>query len=104
MSRLDPSVEITDDIRRTDVYRRLLAYLADPSNTAIEYEIRQDEALRADLAAYRAYGVSELGWVLLLVCDIDDALSGLPVGYSVRLPPLSVLHQVIREVRDGIRV
>lgn len=104
MSRLVPSIEITDDIRRTEVYRRLLSYLADPANAAIEYEIGQDEALRADLAAHRAYGTAELAWLLLLVCDIDDALAGLPVGYSVRLPPLSVVHQVIREVRDGIRV
>lgn len=104
MSRLDPSVEIADDIMRAEVYRRLLDYLADPSNAVIAYEIRQDEALRADLAAYRAYGAPELAWAMLLVCDIDDSLSGLPVGFSVRLPPLSVLHQVIREVRDGIRI
>lgn len=104
MSRLNPSIEIADDIMRSDVYRRLLSYLADPSNPAIEYEVRQDESLRADLAAYRAYGTAELAWCLLLVCDIDDSLAGLPVGFSLRLPPLSVVHQVIREVRDGIRI
>ncbi len=101
MNRLSPVELVADDVHRLEVYRRLLAYLQDQTASAVSHEVKHDEATRTDLAAYRAYGFGDLGWVFLLVCEMDDHLAGLPVGYSLRLPPLSVIQRVMREVMDA---
>lgn len=101
MSRLTPTEMIPDDIRRTELYRRVLGYLADNTNEAKAYEIRADEKYRTDLCSYRIYGTIDLQWVVMLACDMDDSLAGLPVGYTIKVPPIGFLQRLIREVRDG---
>ncbi len=101
MSRLNPVDMIPDDMRRTELYRRILAYLSDNTNDVKSYEVRADEQRRVDLCSYRIYGTIDLQWVIMLVCEMDDSLAGLPVGFTIKVPPIGYLQRLIREVRDG---
>lgn len=91
---------IKDDCVRTELYKRIINYIADASNSSnlILYEIKTDERHRPDLVSYRAYGLSDMGWLVTLVSGLDDPLDALPVGFDIALPPVSFVRSAIREV------
>ena len=100
LSRLSP-LNIEDDILRSYLFAAVLDYVEDESNREIlEYEIRQDEAYRRDLAAYRVYGSAELRWVFSVVADVEDEADPLPVGTVLRLPPAAWLRETIRHFAE----
>jgi hypothetical protein len=100
VSRLS-DLSIEDDIRRVQLYRQILAFIRDNPGECRRYEVKADEEFRVDLASQRIYGTPELEWLVLLVCNMDDLLAGLPVGFSVLFPPLATVRQMIRAVKDG---
>lgn len=100
MSRLS-DLSIPDDIKRVELYRQLLQYMANNPDDVLSVEVKQDERYRVDLLSQRAYRTPELDWLVMLCCAMDDSLAGLPVGYTIMLPPLSEVRRLIREVRDA---
>lgn len=100
VSRLsDLSVE--DDIKRVRLYQQILNFIRDNPGDCRSYEVKADEEFRVDLASNRIYGTQELDWLVLLICNMDDMLAGLPVGFSILLPPLATVRRLIRAVKDG---
>lgn len=99
-SRLS-DLSVADDIKRVALYKAIQAYIRDNPDELFQREVKSDEEYRVDLCSYRAYRTAELGWLIMLVCNMDDSLSGLPVGYVISLPPLPVVRSLIREVRDA---
>lgn len=101
LSRLS-ALRIEDDILRSYLFAAVLEYVADESNDEIvEYEIRQDEIYRRDLAAYRVYGNPDLRWVFSVVTDVEDESDPLPEGAVLRLPPAAWLREQIRHFTEG---
>lgn len=101
LSRLS-SLNIEDDILRSYLFAEVLAYSADVTSPEIlEYEIRQDEVYRRDLAAYRVYGNADLRWVFSVVADVEDEADPLPEGVVLRLPTAAWLRETIRHFADG---
>ena len=100
LSRLS-ALLVGDDILRSYLFAAVLEYVADESNSEIlEYEIRQDEMYRRDLAAYRVYGSSDLRWVFSVVADIEDEAEPLPEGVVLRLPPAAWLREQSRHIAE----
>lgn len=95
-------MSIDDDVIRSELYKRILAYLDNISNMGniAIYEIKPDEEQRSDLVSFRHYGDSALSWLIMLVAGLDDSCENLPVGYEIELPPLSVVRRMIREVKE----
>lgn len=102
LSRLSP-LNVADDILRSYLFAAVLAHVNDGSQDEIlEYEVRQDEAYRRDLAAGRVYGNADLRWVFSVVADVEDEAEPLPVGVVLRLPTASWLRETIRHfAEDG---
>lgn len=95
---LDTSIE--DVIVRVELYRQLLAYLADSTNEVLLHEVVEDEQYAPYLLSNRVYDTQDLGWVVMQVAGLTDEFEPLPVSYSLRLPPLPVVRSLIREVKD----
>lgn len=101
LSRLS-ELNVEDDILRAYLFSAVLAHVADGTNDELlEYEIRQDEAFRRDLAAYRVYGNADLRWVFSVVADVEDEADPLPVGTVLLLPTAAWLRETIRHFADG---
>jgi len=100
VSRLSDE-SIVDPLLRPLLYRKLLAYVGDSTNTLVEYEIKEDEETNPELLAYRLYGDGNLRWIVGVMTNLPDEFMPLPVGYTVNFPPLSVIARTIREVRES---
>lgn len=101
LSRLSP-LNIKDEILRGYLFRRVLEYAADSTNTEyIEHEIKVDEEYRPDLASQRIYSTPDGRWVVSLLADVEDEAEPLPVGSVFRFPPVYWLREQIRHFADG---
>lgn len=93
-------LSIEDHIWRVQLRKKILDYIRAGKDLTL-YEVRQDERVRPDLTSYRVYGVEDLRWVVVLVAGNDDEFSPLPVGYRLQFPPIVVVRQFIREVKEA---
>lgn len=61
-------------------------------------QITQDLANRPDLIAHRAYGNSELWWVIYEFNNISDPLFGVNPGKVLRIPELTRVLEAINKL------
>ncbi len=101
LSRLS-DLNIDDPILRANFYRLVLDYLSSKGAETIDYVVKLDEEYRPDLAAYRAFGSSELSWLIMLVGEVDDPFYGLPVGYVLTLPNKAWIRRTMRQFMDSV--
>lgn len=90
---------ITDVVWRGLLYKKVIEYVKTQSDV-VYYEVRADEQYRPDLASSRIYHTKELRWLVVLVSNNDDEMSPLPVGFQIKLPPITEVRRMIREVKD----
>lgn len=101
LSRLSP-LNIEDEILRGYLFKTVLAYANDKTNPNYkEYEIKQDEEYRPDLASQRIYSTPDLRWVVSLLADVEDEAEPLPVGSVFRFPPIAWLREQVRHFAEG---
>ena len=93
------NLSIDDHIWRVKLYQKIREYIR-KGEAVTYYEVKADEKTRPDLLSYRAYGLVDLRWVVVLVSNNDDELQPLPVGYRITLPPVQVVRTFIREVKE----
>ena len=96
-SRLSP-YEITDDLVRAELYREIRT--GAPGWT--EYTINPDEALFPELVSQRAYGIDQLKWCILIAAGIDNMRERLPVGSTIKLPPIVWVRQRIKYYSERV--
>lgn len=101
LSRLSDQ-NIEDDLLRANFYHLILEYLDDNSADVVTYTIKTDEEYRPDLASYRAFGTSDLDWLVLLVCEMDDPAEALPVGDEIYMPPAAWVRRAMRSFMDDM--
>lgn len=96
-------LNIVDDIIRADFYQHVVAHIQNPTADTITYTIRIDEEYRHDLVAYRVYaGITELRWIVGLVCGVDDEAEPLPVGETFNFPTPVWIRREMRSFIEGI--
>lgn len=96
---------ISSDILRALMHKDMLDRVAAYHDDNFTYVIKLDEIYRSDLAAYRAYGTSELRWVFRVIAGHEIETEQLPAGSSFTLPDATWLRNLIRsyaEISDGI--
>lgn len=94
-SRLS-DLQVEDAIIRSFLYRNILIDIATHKIKTSVYEIKQDELYRPDLVSYRAYGTTELRWLILLLGNVEDEEYPLPVASEIRLPDQQYIREKIR--------
>ena len=74
------------------------------ANDAIRYVTRPDEAIRADLTAYRVYNNVDLMWCCQIVSGYDDLSLTQAVGVELLFPPITWIRDRIRyyESRESL--
>ncbi|EGQ9764635.1 MULTISPECIES: baseplate protein [Vibrio] len=97
-------LNIQDDILRSSYYRIVLDYVSSADSDLAEYDVKIDEEFRPDLISYRHYGSADLGWLIMLICDLDDATEPLPVGETIYLPPSAWVRRTMRQFMDELRL
>lgn len=66
------------------------------------YYVLPDEQYRADLIAYRVWGIEELRWVVTLAAGLEDESQGMMVGQKLKLPPATWVREMVRHFQfDG---
>lgn len=101
LSRLSDE-QVTDPIIRSYLYRDILQAINNGTTPVTEYEIKQDEYFRPDLVSFRAYGTTDLRWLIKLLCDVDDEEDPLPAGSNIYLPEPAFVRDRIRHfAEDG---
>ena len=76
---------------------RLIREIRQPNSAWTRWELREDEAYRPDLVAYRYYGTSAAVPVVLAAAGVDNPLdTRLPIGSQIALPPADWLRKRIK--------
>ncbi len=101
LSRLSDQ-NIEDPILRGEYYRVIFDYLSSKDAETLNYTIKPDESFRPDLAARRAYGNSELAWLITLMGEVDDPYYGLTVGDTLTLPTSAWVRRSMRQFMDEV--
>ncbi|HBM2815644.1 TPA: baseplate protein [Enterobacter hormaechei subsp. xiangfangensis] len=99
-SRLDDR-SVEDPILRAIMHREILtqANSYDDVNN-FSYEIKLDEVWRSDLAAYRAWGSADLGWVIRLIAGHENLCEELQPGTIYSLPSAAWIRDRVRHYTD----
>ncbi|MCG6387514.1 hypothetical protein K6U51_11825 [Vibrio fluvialis] len=101
LSRLS-DMNIEDDVLRAAYYQRVNEYINSTDSSLSEYDLKEDEEYRPDLVSYRIYGTVELGWLVCLVCDLDDVAEPLPIGETIYLPEAAWVRRSMRQFMDEL--
>ncbi len=98
--RLSPE-NITDVLLRTELYREIrAAQNSDLQSGWFTYEIQAAESLMPELAAYRAYSLDTLKWVIMIAAGLDDPRERLEDGTVLTLPTTAWLRERIRHYAE----
>lgn len=100
LSRLS-DLNIKDDIIRAYLYRTIIDAINNLTVECANYEIKADEAFRADLVSYRIYGTVEAKWLVMLLCDVEQDFDPLPVGTDILFPPADFIREQIRHFAEN---
>lgn len=103
LSRLS-DMNIEDDILRASYYQQVNEYINSTNSDLSEYDLKEDEAFRPDLVSYRFYGTAELGWLVCLICELDDVAESLPVGETIYLPEAAWVRRSMRQFMDELGI
>jgi hypothetical protein len=64
-------------------------------------QLTAEEAKRIDLVAFRAYGDSELDWIILLANNIDLP-NQIVEGQLIRIPARATINRVLAKAEDVV--
>lgn len=95
MSQLSDK-NVDDLILRAQMYRDIRKDIADGTVDAQTHEIKEDEVYRSDLISFRAYGRSDLSWLVDLVSNREDIAEPHVIGLNIRLPDSVYIRNKIK--------
>ncbi|EDJ7306006.1 hypothetical protein M8D79_004198 [Salmonella enterica] len=101
LSRYDDR-NITDPILRAELRKEVMAMCESNDQNLTIYYVLPDEQCRADLVAYRVWGIEALRWVVTLAAGLEDESQGMMVGQKLKLPPATWVREMVRHFQfDG---
>ncbi len=87
---------VTDLVLRAQMYKDILADIANGTEIAEAHEVKEDEQYRSDLIAFRFYGRFDLAWLVDLMSNREDIADPHIIGMQILLPDSVYIRNKIK--------